>query len=96
MPVENKLSGESQWRLHPKESLTDDTPTVRNMSLSAFFLLLCGRAFLPSLRRLQEIDKFEDLKEGYQTFVPLCLWPTHQEDVGFLADAQATRAASLS
>src|SRR5271165_2449709 len=36
-----------------------DTSIVRYMSLSAFFLLLCGRAFLPSLRRLQEIDKFE-------------------------------------
>jgi len=59
MPVENKSSGESQWMFHPKDSLTDASPIVRYMSLSAFFLLLCGRAFLPSLKRLQEIDKFE-------------------------------------
>jgi hypothetical protein len=40
-------------------SIPDDTRIVRYMKWSAFFMLLCGRVFLPSLRTLQAVDTHE-------------------------------------
>ena len=70
MPTDRPAGVGIQWKLFdggrseksaPKvvPALSNDTRIVRYKSLGAFLLLLCGSAFLPSLKRLQEIDKLK-------------------------------------
>jgi len=45
--------------LGTEETIDDNTPIVRYMKLSTLLLLLADRVFLPSLRCLQSLDKYE-------------------------------------
>jgi hypothetical protein len=59
MSEELRSAAHSKWTSIDSEPVPDETPIVRYMKLSSFLMLICGRVFLPNLRKLQEIDAHE-------------------------------------
>ncbi|HXO98162.1 MAG TPA: hypothetical protein VN857_16345 [Chthoniobacterales bacterium] len=49
----------SKWTYVGADPVSDETAIVRYMKLSTFLMMLCGRVFLPNLRKLQQIDAHE-------------------------------------
>jgi hypothetical protein len=61
--------------IDPANPLREGAPIVRYMSIQAFLMLLDGNVFIPSIRKLQEVDPLESLlpSECIPEFSQLCL-----------------------
>jgi hypothetical protein len=59
-PSEFRSAVGSRWKTVDSDPVPHDTRIVRYMKWSAFLTLLCGRVFLPNMRKLEAIDAHEN------------------------------------
>jgi len=61
--------------INPANPIPEDMPIIRYMSLQALLMLLAGSVFIPSIRKLQEVDPLESLlpSECIADFSQRCL-----------------------
>jgi len=80
--------------IDPANPLPEDAPIVRYMSIQAFLMLLARNVFIPSIRKLQEVDPLESLlpSECIPDFSQRCLRLHEPENADWLQKRRAVNS----